>query len=206
MISLTDLWKASGQNKNQDPPQWLRLPGTRKFIVVLEKKIMGFSHDLIKSKGGSGTYAHWQIGLAYAKYLSPELHMHVNEIYMRYRAGDVSLAEEIADKASKENQEWLAKRLLGKVKRSEFTKVLDEHGVDGRYGYGQCTNSTYRGLWNKDAKALKIEKSKGGIAVKNTRDSLDTDELVTVMFAEPRPRRGLYGLDSRSFRCLHLHP
>nr|WP_274704718.1 KilA-N domain-containing protein [Aquabacter cavernae] len=27
-----------------------------------------------RGKGG-GTYAHWQIGLAYAKYLSPEFHM-----------------------------------------------------------------------------------------------------------------------------------
>lgn len=190
MICLTDLWRASGQNKNQDPPQWLRLPGTKKFIESLGKRIMGKSHDLIKSKGRSGTYAHWQIGIAYAKYLSPELHMHVNEIYMRYRSGDVSLAEEISDKASKENQEWLAKRLLGKVKRNEFTKTLDEHGVEG-IGYAQCTNSTYKGLWDKNARALKEEKSKGGISVKNVRDHFDTDELVTVMFAEVATKKDI---------------
>src|SRR5690606_31175446 len=32
-----------------------------------------------KGKGGA-TYAHWQIGLAYAKYLSPEFHMWCNEV------------------------------------------------------------------------------------------------------------------------------
>ncbi len=62
------------------------------------------------TKGRDGaTFTHWQIALAYAKYLSPELHMHVNEIYMRYRSGDVTLADEIADKATPEEQEWLAK-------------------------------------------------------------------------------------------------
>jgi hypothetical protein len=32
-----------------------------------------------RGKGG-GTFAHWQIGLAYAKYLSPEFHMWCNEV------------------------------------------------------------------------------------------------------------------------------
>jgi len=40
-------------------------------------------------------FAHWQIALAYAKYLSPELHMAVNETYMRYKTGDHTLALEV---------------------------------------------------------------------------------------------------------------
>ncbi len=190
MISLTDLWKASGQTKNQSPNDWLRLPGTKKFIDVLAKRITGLSRDLTKSSGRSGTYAHWQIGLAYAKYLSPELHMHVNEIYMRYRSNDVSLAEEISDNASKENREWLAKRLLGKLKRNEFTDTLKEHGVEGK-GYPICTNDIYLGLWEKDALALKREQSKGGIVVTNPRDHFNTDELVTVMFAEVAAKKDI---------------
>lgn len=39
-----------------------------------------------------GIIALWQITLAYAKYLSPELHMQVNEIYLRFKSGEVTLA------------------------------------------------------------------------------------------------------------------
>jgi hypothetical protein len=31
-----------------------------------------------------GTFAHWQIALAYAKYLSPEFHIHCNNIIRRF--------------------------------------------------------------------------------------------------------------------------
>jgi hypothetical protein len=63
-----------------------------------------------------GTFGHWQIALAYAKYLSTDLEMHMNEVYMRYQAGDVTLADQIADKAGPEAQEWLLKRIAKKVK------------------------------------------------------------------------------------------
>ena len=42
--------------------------------------------DLLKIKRGrgGGTWAHWQLGLAYTKYLSPEFHIWCNEAIKEY--------------------------------------------------------------------------------------------------------------------------
>ena len=116
LLCLTDFWKAVGRPKNKSAPQWLRLPETINFIIRLESKI-GHSRAIIEKYDISGTFAHWQIALAYAKYLSADLEMHMSEVYMRYQAGDVTLADQIADKASPDAQEWLLKRIAQKVKR-----------------------------------------------------------------------------------------
>lgn len=88
MVSLTGLWKAAGSQPNRDPAQWLRSADAERFIAVLaeiEMVDMGNSHNgLIKTtkggKGGGVTWAHWQIALAYAKYLSSEFHVHCNTV------------------------------------------------------------------------------------------------------------------------------
>lgn len=96
LISLTDLWKAAGGAMRNRPKAWLDTQGTADFISA----VAGGQNPVLylKIKHGVGTYAHWQIALAYAKYLSPELHMQVNEVFMRYKAGDPKLAEEVIDK------------------------------------------------------------------------------------------------------------
>ena len=114
-ICLTDFWKSVGRPKNRSAPQWLNLPQTVNFIIQLQDK-MGKSHVFIERCEKSGTFAHWHIALAYAKYLSADLEMHINEVYMRYTSGDVTLADQIADKAGPEAQEWLLKRIAKKLK------------------------------------------------------------------------------------------
>ncbi|QTA86216.1 KilA-N domain-containing protein [Desulfonema magnum] len=189
MISLTDLWKAAGGDKNRAPAQWLKLPGTKAFIKALEKQIVKISHSLLKSRGRLGTFAHWQIALAYAKYLSPELHLHVNEVYMRYRTGDITLADEILEKASTENQEWLAQKALSTVHRNKLTGTLKKHGVHGPFNFAKCTNNTYRGLYNRTARQLKADKNLP--AKVNLREHMDTDELITVGFTEMVTRKDI---------------
>ena len=115
-ICLTDFWKAVGRPKNKSAPQWLGLPQTVNFIMKLQSKI-GASQTIIEKCDEFGTFAHWQIALAYAKYLSTDLEMHMNEVYMRFQTGDVTLADQIADKAHPEAQEWLLKRLSRKLKK-----------------------------------------------------------------------------------------
>ena len=115
MLCLTDFWKAVGRPKNKSAPQWLRLPQTINYIMQLEAK-MGKSLALVENRQEDGTFAHWQIALAYAKFLSADLEMHINAIYMRYQAGDVTLADQIADKAGPKGQEWLLRRIAKKVK------------------------------------------------------------------------------------------
>ena len=132
---------------------------------------------------GGGTYAHWQIALAYAKYLSPELHMQVNDVYMRAKAGDVTLADEIADKATPEQQAWLAKRIQGKVVRNQFTETLSRHGVTGK-GFADCTNAIYRpilgGKKSEICRANGIPNKPGT----NLRDLMTIDQLVATSMAE----------------------
>lgn len=71
---------------------------------------MGKSHhsekirvsDLIYSTLGKdgGTFAHPVLALAYSEYLSPKLAVEVREVFLRYRAADATLADEILEKAS----------------------------------------------------------------------------------------------------------
>lgn len=97
MLSLTDMWKAARQKAIADgavasamdehkPAQWLRSADAKKFIdAVLEVFNVGNLHIeslVTTTRGGRDpqTRAHWQIGLAYAKYLSPEFHMWCNTV------------------------------------------------------------------------------------------------------------------------------
>ena len=67
------------------PPKTMTLLHSQRVQVAV-----GLAHSVIRTyvggsakdgkHGGGGTLAHWQIGLAYAQYLSPELHMICNQI------------------------------------------------------------------------------------------------------------------------------
>lgn len=71
-VNLTFLWNAEGRPENRDPKYWLRQKAACRFIEHLaEKRKVTKNHLLRISPGKSGfTKAHWQIALAYAKYLS----------------------------------------------------------------------------------------------------------------------------------------
>lgn len=174
LICLTDLWKVSGQpSGKRDPRRWKEEAGLE-FIDSVSKKLNVPIADIYKTTRGRGgaSWGHWQIALAYAKYLSPELHMHVNEVYMRYQTGDITLADEIVDKVTPEQQEQHAARTLGKVARNFLTQTLSTHDVKG-YGYLHCTNSTYKGLFDKNAKQLREERDLP--ARKNVRDDMNLE-------------------------------
>lgn len=205
LVSLTDLYSAAsavGMSSGKlDPREWARSPRAKTSGTTGKASISGgpgwdfiatvagtlnvdAAHILKATRGkGGGTYAHWQIALAYAKYLSPELHMQVNEVYARAKSGDVTLADEIADKASPEQQAWLAKRMNSKIARSKLTTTLASHDVVGR-GFGDCTNATYKGLFNGTKKeicaASGVEYKKG----KSLRDLMSVEDLIATSMAE----------------------
>ena len=87
-INLTDMWKAAGSIPNKKPADWLRSPGAKEFLEYLEEfQGMGFSHTLHfvtngnpKTGDGGSSWAHWQVALAYAKYLSPSFHAWGNSV------------------------------------------------------------------------------------------------------------------------------
>ncbi len=90
MINLTNMWKAWGKDvhniaviKAYRPVEFLRSASAIKFIDSLAKELkVGYSHLVKTVRGGKrpGTWAHWQIALAYAKYLSDEFHIWCNEV------------------------------------------------------------------------------------------------------------------------------
>ena len=199
LVSLNDIHAAAERDGytegKRDPRRWKEEAG-KEFIEVLTGALNVRSADIYKStrgKGG-GTYAHWQIALAYAKYLSPKLHMQVNEVYARFKSGDVTLADEIADKATPEQQEWLAKRTARKAARGQFTATLAAHGVIGK-GYADCTNAIYRHTLG--AKKSDICASRNLPRTTNMRDLMDLEQLTRTSLAEIVARKRIERVNAR---------
>jgi KilA-N domain len=105
----TAVWNSTGAEMKHEYKRRKRTKLTAQKEAQYGKELVDFAtlslnvtkHHIIKTargKGG-GTYAHKNVALAYAKYLSPELHMQVNDVYLRAASGDVTLAEQIFDKA-----------------------------------------------------------------------------------------------------------
>jgi hypothetical protein len=81
-INMTDLWKSTDRGLSQNPNNWTRFEGSE-FIKAVAKKLNTSVARILETKHGraGGTYAHKQIALAYAKYLSHDLHMYVNQVF-----------------------------------------------------------------------------------------------------------------------------
>lgn len=186
LVSLTDLFKAAqaaGQaDGKRDPRRWKDEAG-QEFIAVVAGTLNVPPADIYKAtKGkGGGTFAHWQIALAYAKYLSPELHMQVNEVYARFKTGDVTLAAEIADKAKPADAVWLAKRVQSTVARNQLTSTLAAHGVAGK-GFADCTNAIYKNILG--GKKSEVCAQRGLRKSTNLRDVMSVEQLTMTAMSE----------------------
>lgn len=186
LVSLTDLFKAAQAarqaNGKRDPRRWKDEAG-QEFIAVVAGTLNVPPADIYKAtKGkGGGTFAHWQIALAYAKYLSPELHMQVNEVYARFKTGDVALAAEIADKAKPADAAWLAKRVQSTVARNQLTSTLAAHGVAGK-GFADCTNAIYKNILG--GKKSEVCAQRGLRKSTNLRDVMSVEQLTMTAMSE----------------------
>lgn len=206
LVSLTDLYQVACQqgmaDGKLDPRQWARAPkATKSGTSGRTSQVAGPGHDFItfvadnlhvgaahiyktstaRHDRGGGTFAHWQIALAYAKYLSPALHMQVNEVYARYKSGDVTLAAEIADKAKPADAAWLARRVQGTVARNQLTSTLSAHGVSGK-GYADCTNAIYKNILG--GKKSEICAERGLRKSTNLRNVMDVTQLTATAMSE----------------------
>lgn len=216
LVSLTDIFQAATAERMADgklePRQWAMAPRAKKsgtsgkvsisggqgwdFIEAVAGALNRDAATLYKTtrgKGG-GTSAHWQIALAYAKYLSPALHMQVNETYARFKSGDVTLADEIADKATPQQQEWLARRVAGKAARSQLTSTLATHGVSGK-GFADCTNAIYKPILG--GKKSDICAKRNLPTNTNMRDIMDLEQLTRTALAEIVAKKTITRLNVR---------
>ena len=86
LVNLTDLWKAGGAGEMRRPSRWLEQDQAKDFVSNFRRLNNVAQNDIIHTTRGrfGGTFAHWQIALAYAKYLSPEFHILCNNIIRRF--------------------------------------------------------------------------------------------------------------------------
>lgn len=194
LVSLTDIYAAAEvaglAESKRKPGDWAREAGADFIDFIAENLNTRKSGIYLTKRGkhGGGTFAHKQIALAYAKYLSPALHAQVNDTFLRAKAGDVTLADEIADKATPEQQDWLAKRVAGKAARGQFTATLQAHGVAGK-GFADCTNAIYRPILG--GKKSEICARRGLPRTTNMRDVMDLEQLTRTALAEIVARKNI---------------
>ncbi|MER2996156.1 KilA-N domain-containing protein [Pontibacter populi] len=192
-VCLTDLWRLAGGDIDKRPNDWLNLDNTISFIEGVASVLNTALDGIIKSKRGKGggTFAHKQVALSYAKYLSPELHVLVNEVFFE-RLEEQNNPEAAVDRAVKDwkkqgrTDDWINTRLRSKAQRSEFTSILSQHRVinNGTHdnGFRRCTNAIYSPLFGGDAQSIKQKKNLPNKA--NIRDNLGATELAALMLAE----------------------
>ena len=102
MLNLTDMWRAAGCPEHRRPTSWLILEETARFRAharahltepdepagdnVVQDHIIDLEPDgfvaTLRGRHG-GTWAHWQLALSYARYLSPEFHLWCNTVVRR---------------------------------------------------------------------------------------------------------------------------
>jgi hypothetical protein len=127
MLCLTDMWRAAGSDPQQTPAKWRALPNTIDFIEHAALTIGKSDSDLFATQMGGrqpGTWAHWQIGLAYAKYLSHEFHMWCNTVVRERMEGkSVSLSIDPTTMEMIRRTDGIARQLSGKI--AEIEKLLD---------------------------------------------------------------------------------
>lgn len=195
MVCLNDIHRASGYTVTRQPTVWRDNASTTQIQIKVVERVTGKSGHFSKAdwrraiytKRGddAGTYADVRLALAYAEYLDPGLALEVKEVFLRYKAADPTLADDILDRASAEANEWAGKRALARSARNAYTDTLKDHGAV-RNDYGACTNTLYGALFDKNASQIREAKSLSAKA--NLRDAMSTDELVYIAASETLSR------------------
>ena len=191
LVCLNDMWRAAGCPVGKEPQPWLQQDQTQGFVAHIltthKKRNMGVTHVLKSMRGrGGGTFAHWQIGLAYAKYLSHEFHAHANNAFKEW-------AEEKADPSLKMDRAiaayakqgkaatWIDKRQLGKEERKRFASTVFDHNGDA-WTVAEGTRSISLKVIGQTPREIKL--ARAGSEKAKTRDQLSEIELTRIRFAE----------------------
>ena len=202
-ICLNDIWASGDFSESQKAHEWWRYPTARNLADALLDR-QGKSRPFTKAdfdeiycaigKPGGGTYAHPILACAYAGYLSPGLEVEVREVWLRYRAGDPTLADEVLERASPEANLWVASRAEARAIRHGYTTTLRDHDVKGR-GYMECTDEAYRKLF--DAPAWQLRQQRNLQKGTNLRDKMDVVELSAIKLTEALATQRITVEDSR---------
>jgi hypothetical protein len=192
MVNVNQLHVASGKKSNQSPAQWLRLPATINLLKPIANRYNVEESHIIKTKRGKGGYTmvHWQLALAYAKYLSPEIHLQVNQVFkerteeiidptLSYERGK-QRAIDSWQRRGKDN-EWIAARLNGIETRNYFTDTLAKHGTKGKQ-FAQISDIENQAVLGCTAKQYKTKRQLAKSA--RTRDHLNRSDVIALELLE----------------------
>ncbi|MBO1360618.1 KilA-N domain-containing protein [Acetobacter sacchari] len=137
MLCLTDMWSAAGKPDNKRPADWMLIDGTKGFLEYLAESlkvapahfdknqgVSSYGGLVVAKRGGSspGTWAHWQIGFAYAKYLSPEFHAWCNTAAREKMEG-----RQLQSSVSVAELEAAVRTVVGGIVKGVVNKALREH-------------------------------------------------------------------------------
>ena len=90
-FNLNLLHKASGENSNKAPAQWMRTKQAQEFIAEVEKQTMQICTVSAEGRNG-GTFAHELIAVEYAGWISASFRIKVNQTFIDYRTGNLKPA------------------------------------------------------------------------------------------------------------------
>ena len=160
-VCLTDLYELAGRPENLQPAQWRRHKKTIALKEALDDRIVCATHKgadivakstyyVIGRSSKSRTFAHPVLALEYAEALNPALGVEIKEIFLRYRANDISLANDILDRIAEQvREDEMRIHIRGEitVRNRELAAEGSKAGCAG-WQYAELHNSGYRGLYN----------------------------------------------------------
>jgi hypothetical protein len=180
MYCLTDMWKAVGSPANKSPYEWSRFGGAEFIASTAAALNTGKSRIYKPGRGKHGkTFAHWQIALAYAKYLSHDFHRYVNEIFARFESADTSIAKSVIDRQTDpEKLDYLRTVIDRKSSSIKLSKALARYSRGG----GEVYRVVHDGN-NKVVTGMTAKQIQDRYGVKQTRDALTPTQnaLMTIL-------------------------
>lgn len=80
-VNLTAMWRASGEEESRKPGHWVKTQSAQDFIAALVETETCIKNTRFETREGrtGSTWAHWQVGVEYARYLSPAFAIRWNE-------------------------------------------------------------------------------------------------------------------------------
>ena len=189
LVNLTDLWKAAKGTDRNRPKVWLTTHGVSQFIQALAKGQDSALLVKVKTGKGGGTFGHWQVFLAYAKWLSPELHIKANEIFMGWFSADPEMALDMLERIKNvEDVKRIEYRARNIVTNVELNDTI--HGCGGTgYIYAKVADMNNVAITGKKAKQIRKENNLPKKA--STRPLLSNEQMVHMAFLEMVEKQAL---------------
>lgn len=156
-MNLTEMWKASGKAKAYKQYSWITKEGTGS-IGARASKDAGDVLSIRTMKGHTGgTFAHWQIGREYARYLSPDLAAVCNQIVKDFVDAYSEIAQSVTARTT---QKGVAKIAATAIDRSP--PEAHGHTVPAR---GDQISVVKSRTWRRSTKETKYTNSASSRAV-----------------------------------------